>query len=60
MDVNTHAAWDVLLNIKAHLANKLMVNATLNVRKHFGAISVTNIVERAAVATLVTELQAIV
>ena len=46
--------------IKADLAKELTVNATSNVRKHFGAISVTNIVERAALATLVTELQAIV
>ena len=57
--MNIDAARDVLQEIKADLAKELMVNATSNVRKHFGAISVTSIVGKVALDLYVTERQAI-
>ena len=58
--VNLTAVRDVLLETKGRLAIKATVPAILTVRTNFGAIDVTNSVERVVVETNVTEIRAIV
>ena len=58
--MNITAVLDVLLDTKGRLVIKATVPAILTVKTNFGAIDVTNSVERAVVETNVTGIQVIV